>query len=258
MSALVSLQQAVVALSPSRRLSPIDLRVEAGELIALLGRNGAGKTSLLRAAAGITPLVRGEITVDGMTLSGRIDRNALARKLAYLPQGESSAETELSVRELLELGRAPYLGFLGRLGPDDRRAIDAAAAATELEGLLDRRLDTLSAGERQRAHLGRCLAQDTAVLMLDEPTSSLDPEHAMELLGKVRARVADGRRAALIVLHDLVLAARFADRVAILGDDRVVAFGPPEEVLTRQVLAEAMGIDAVVTREGDEVVLRIR
>ncbi len=258
MSALVSLAGAVVALSPSRRLRPIDLEVERGEIVVLLGRNGAGKTSLLRAAAGITQAGEGTIAIDGMLLGGRIDRNALARKLAYLPQGESSADTELSVRELLELGRAPYLGFLGRLSADDRRAIDAAAAATELEGLLDRRLDTLSAGERQRAHLGRCLAQDTAVLMLDEPTSSLDPEHALELLGKVRKHVSDRGRAALIVLHDLVLAARFADRIAILGDDRVVALGAPDEVLTRKVLAEAMGIDALVTREDGEVVLRIR
>lgn len=258
MSAPCELKGAVIALSPTRHLAPIDLSLEAGEILVLLGRNGAGKTSLLRAAAGITPLVRGEVSVCGTRIEGRVDRKALARKLAYLPQGESSADTELSVRELLELGRAPYLGFLGRLSEVDRRAIDAAAKATELEGLLDRRLDTLSAGERQRAHLGRCLSQDTAVLILDEPTSSLDPEHAIELLSKVRDRVSSGSHAALIVLHDLVSAARFADRVAILGEDRLLALGPPSDVLSREVLATAMGIDAEITREGDEVVLRIR
>jgi len=257
-SALVTLKGAVVSLSSTRHLAPIDLAIGAGEIVVLLGRNGAGKTSLLRAAAGITPLVRGEVSVGGTRIEGRIDRKALAQKLAYLPQGESSTDTELSVRELLELGRAPYLGFLGRLGAPDHEAIAAAATATELDRLLDRRLDTLSAGERQRAHLGRCLSQDTAVLMLDEPTSSLDPEHAIELLRKVRARVADGAHAALIVLHDLVLAARFADKVAILGDDQLLALGPPSEVLTREVLANAMGIDAEITHEGDEVVLRIR
>jgi ABC-type cobalamin/Fe3+-siderophores transport system ATPase subunit len=256
-SALLELKAGRIALGPARRLGPLDLSLAPGTVTALLGRNGVGKTSLLRALARIEPLDEGTLRIEGVADDER-DRRALARRLAYLPQAEPSIDTELTVGELLELGRAPYVGWLGRLGDPDRRAIEAAAKATSVEGLLHRRLDGLSAGERQRAHLGRCFAQDTALLILDEPTASMDPVHAIDLLGKVQARIHGAPRAALIVVHDLLLAARFADRVAILGEGGLLALGVPEEVLTRAVLREALGIDAEVVREGAALVLRLR
>lgn len=255
---LLALDRAVVALSETRELAPIDLVLAPGELLALLGRNGSGKSSLVRAASGITRLTSGTLTVRGRVVDARTDRKALARDLSYLPQGESSAETELSVDELLELGRAPHTDWLGRMSHVDRVAMREARSACELEALRTRRLDSLSMGERQRAHLGRCIAQDTAVMLLDEPTASMDPVHAIDLLRKVKERVAGQERAALVVMHDLMLAARFADRVMMLGDDRVLALGPPREVLTRAVLREGLGIDADVEMREDEVVLRVR
>jgi iron complex transport system ATP-binding protein len=258
MSALLQLEGAVVALSKVRSLSPIDLSLATGELLVILGKNGAGKTSLLRAAAGIVPLASGTLTVKGQAIGRHPERRALSRALAYLPQGESGEATDLTVEELVELGRAPYASWLGRLGPADHQAMEAAMRAAEVEGLRDRRLDTLSAGERQRAHLARCFAQDTPLLLLDEPTASMDPVHAIELLDKVKERVASGERAALLVLHDLTLAARFADRIAILGEGRLLSLGPPSEVLVRPVLKAGLGIDAEVRIEDGEVVLRMR
>lgn len=256
MTALLELKRGVVALGPRRTLGPIDISLAPGTVTALLGRNGAGKTSLLRAIAHITPLLEGTLRVQGIDAAG--DRRALARRLAYLPQAEASIDTELTVRELLELGRAPYQGFLGGLAEADHRAIDEAARAAAVETLMDRRLDALSAGERQRAHLGRCFAQDTALLVLDEPTASMDPVHAIDLLGKVRDRVNGAPRAALIVVHDLLLAARFADSVALLGEPGLMAHGPPETVLTREHLVRALGIDAEIRRDGEALVLKLR
>jgi iron complex transport system ATP-binding protein len=245
--------EAVVVQPGAERVGPVDLRVEPGEVVALLGRNGAGKTSLLRVAAGVRAPLAGRVTVQG-AVPGPRER---ARQLAYLPQAETSAETDLSVRELIALGRLPHLDELAPLGPPDRAAIARAAEQLSVTALLDRPLSSLSAGERQRAHVARCFAQEAPLLVLDEPTAALDPVHAADLLARVRAHSRDGARGALVVVHDVLLAARYADRVALLADGALLACGPPLDVLTPAVLEQGLGLRASLRRDGDAFVLRV-
>jgi iron complex transport system ATP-binding protein len=245
--------EGVVVQPGAQRMGPLDLRVAPGEVVALLGRNGAGKTSLLRVAAGVREPIAGRVTGEGTAQ----DRRERARRLAYLPQAETSVETDLSVRELIALGRLPHLGELAPLGPEDRSAIARAAEQLSVTALLDRPLSSLSAGERQRAHVARCFAQEAPLLVLDEPTAALDPVHAADLLARVRAHSRAGAHGALVVVHDVLLAARYADRVALLAGGALLACGPPLEVLTPSVLEEGLGLRASLARDGDAFVLRV-
>jgi iron complex transport system ATP-binding protein len=250
---LLALEDVELALGP-RRLGPLSLHVAPGEVVALLGRNGAGKTSLLRVAAGVAAPRAGRVTVQHATP----DRRARARLVAYLPQAETSVETDLCVRELIALGRLPHLGELAPLGPPDLRAIERAAEELAVTALLDRPLASLSAGERQRAHVARCFAQEARLLVLDEPTAALDPVHAADLLARVRVHSRAGEHGALVVVHDVLLAARYADRVALLAEGALLACGPPLEVLSPAVLEQGLGLRASLAREDDAFVLRVR
>lgn len=155
-----------------------------------------------------------------------------------------------TVRELVTMGRTPHVGRFRPEGPEDLAAVERALAATETAAFADRAVDELSGGERQRAHLARALAQETKVLLLDEPTASLDIEHQLGLLTLVRGLVREGR-AALLAIHDLQMAARFADRVLLLAGGAIVASGPPAEVFTEARLAEWFRIRARVRNAED-------
>ena len=233
-------------------LTGVTLRIEPGEAVALVGPNGAGKTTLLRMLAGLVPHT-GEVRLDGWPVR-RMDARERARRVALVRQ-QTALPVDFTVREVVEMGRAPHVAWAGRLGAADRAAVDAALAAADLGGLAGRSVRQLSGGEQQRVGLAQALAQDTPVLLLDEPTAHLDVRHQMEMLGRARA-LADSGRTVVAALHDLDRAVAFAGRLVVLSAGRIAADGPPGAVLTEALLAAVFGVRAAP--EATPAGLRIR
>jgi iron complex transport system ATP-binding protein len=229
-------------------LRGVDLDLAPGELVAVIGPNGVGKSTLLKLMLGFLPLQRGSIELGGHRLD-KLTRRDIARLAAFVPQGYD-AQFSLSVRQMVAMGRTPWLGRFRPEGEADRRAIDEAMRAADVTELAHRPLPELSGGERQRVLLARAFAQQTPTLVLDEPNASLDLRHAFDLLQLVRQRVREGA-AAIAALHDLGLAARFCDRLIALGEGGIAAMGAPEQVLTPARIAEVFGVDAQVVRDDD-------
>lgn len=215
-----------------------------GELLAVVGPNGSGKTTLVRAVSGLIPAQRGEVTVDGKPL-GRWTRTALARVLAVVSQSEEVV-FPLRVAETVMLGRYARLGPWAAPSGADRAAVADALVRCDVAALAERTVDTLSGGEWQRVRIARALAQEPRILVLDEPTTSLDVRHEMELFELVRTLVNDGL-AGLVITHQINLAARFADRVLLLSQGRVAAVGRPADVLRRETLRRVFDWPVAVT-----------
>jgi iron complex transport system ATP-binding protein len=219
-------------------LDGVTLAVHPGELIALVGPNGAGKTTLLKVLAGL-------LTPD---IGAVRSAEPQARAVAYLAQSEA-LPSDWSVRELVELGRLPYVGLWRDLGPRDERAVKSAMERAEIASLACRSIATLSGGERQRVGLARALAQDPRILLLDEPSTHLDLRHQAELLAVLRAE-ADRGVAVVVVMHDLTSAAH-ADRCVLLSNGRIRAEGPPADVLDADLLREVYDTEVEILRTED-------
>jgi len=238
-------------------LVSVSLELPAGELHAVLGPNGSGKTTLVRAALGLVPLVAGEVEILGRP-AHTWSRRALARLVGVLPQREDNLFPQ-RVRETVLLGRYPHLSLFGGVGATDRAAVDGALAACDAADLADRWLWTLSGGEYQRVRLARALAQEPRLLVLDEPTASLDLRHEMELFELVRTLVDAQGLGVLMITHHVNLAARFADQVLILAEGRAVARGAPADVLTRETAAAVFEWPVVIsTFEGRPQMIPLR
>jgi iron complex transport system ATP-binding protein len=216
-------------------LQDVSVGIGPGELLAVTGPNGSGKTTLLRALLGLVPLASGSASVEGRAVRAWT-RPELARVVGVVTQREETV-FPLRVEETVLLGRYARLGPLSPVGDDDRRAVATALARCDAAHLARRRVDELSGGEWQRVRVARALAQEPRALVLDEPSASLDVRHAMELFELV-AELAAGGLAALLVTHELNLAARFADRILLLDAGRAAALGSPLEVLTRERLSD--------------------
>ncbi|HYA57194.1 MAG TPA: ABC transporter ATP-binding protein [Thermoplasmata archaeon] len=227
-----------------RRLavSAVSLEVAPGEVVALAGPNGSGKSSLIRAVATHWPGAQGSVRVDGTSLLG-LPPLERARRVAWMPQEEPPGD-DVPLTDYVEYGRYAYLPRWSGPSPGDRAAVFAALDAVDLAAFSDRGLLSLSGGERQRARLARALAQRTQVLLLDEPTAHLDVGHQLDVLERVRAHAHREQRAVLVALHDLNLAARFTDRIAVLSRGRLRTVGRPREVLSAELLAEVWGVIA--------------
>ncbi|HEX4627310.1 MAG TPA: ABC transporter ATP-binding protein [Gemmatimonadales bacterium] len=215
-------------------LREVSLDVSAGEFHAVLGPNGSGKTTLVRAALGLLPPVAGRAEILGRQAS-EWSRRDLARVVGVVPQREDNLFPQ-RVRETVLLGRYPHLSLFGGMRAVDRAAVERALIACDAAALGERWLWTLSGGEYQRVRLARALAQEPRLLVLDEPTMSLDLRHEMALFELVRGLVDARRLAALMITHHVNLAARFADQVLILADGRVAARGRPTDALTRETV----------------------
>ncbi len=222
-------------------LSDVSLEFPAGEVVALVGHNGSGKSSLLKILGRQLSSTSGTITCGGRELGHYGDRD-FARAVAYLPQ-DLNTGLEMTVRELVGCGRYPWHGALGRFSEIDKSKVDAALAATHIEMLADRLVGTLSGGERQRAWIAMLVAQDARCLLLDEPTAALDVAHQIEVLSLVRRLAHEGGRSVVIVLHDINMAARFCDRIHALKRGHVVASGTPATILVPDTLHDIYGID---------------
>ncbi|MEV7990429.1 ABC transporter ATP-binding protein [Streptomyces sp. NPDC086077] len=217
------------------------LRLRPGEVTVLVGPNGSGKSTLLRALARLQRPRTAELVIDGGTDALALTPREFSRRVALLTQGRPTP-SGLTVRDVVEFGRYPYRGRWGRGDADGRAAVDRALALTGVAELAERGAEHLSGGQLQRVWLAGCLAQETGVLLLDEPTTYLDLRYQIELLDLVRDLADDHGIAVGAVLHDLDQAAAVANRIVLLHEGRIIADGLPEDVLTAQRLTDTYGI----------------
>lgn len=244
---MIAIRDLAVDLGGRRVLGPLDLALEAGGLIALIGPNGAGKSTLARAIAGLLRY-QGSIMIAGHDLCALTPQER-AKRIAYLPQGQS-VHWPMAVQDVVALGRLPHRArMMGDLTAHDLAAIDRAMAATDTAQFATRPVDQLSGGEAARVLLARALASDAPVLIADEPIAALDIAHQIAILEQIRAQVRDqvriegkAGRLAIVILHDLKLAAQFADRVVLLAGGQLLADGPPDAVITADRLAQVYGV----------------
>jgi iron complex transport system ATP-binding protein len=232
-------------------LDCVDLEAHDGELVGLLGPNGSGKTTLLRLLAGLRRPQNGTILLDDSDL-GQQSRRDVAQRLAIVEQ-DTAAHIDLTVRQVVELGRTPFRGRFDALSDDDHKIVDAALHQVNITALQHRNWHSLSGGEKQRAQLARALAQQPQEILLDEPTNHLDIRHQLELLGLLRSLNAT----CVIALHDLNLAARYCDHLVVLDQGRVVSAGPPNTVLTNDLVRDVYGVDATIDEEPTTGAVRI-
>ncbi len=226
-------------------VSAVDVTVERGSFVGLIGPNGAGKTTVLRAIKGTIDSDAGTVRLDGDPIAALSAREA-GRRVASVPQ-DTGLSFDFRVRHVVEMGRTPHLGRFDGHDADDVAAVDEAMAAAGVARFGDRSVTEVSGGERQRVLLARALAQETPALVLDEPTASLDVNHAVAAMELVRGLVDDGR-AAIAAIHDLDMAARYCDRVVLLVDGQVRAEGPPTDVLDADAVRRTFGAEAFVGR----------
>lgn len=229
-------------------VTDLDLSLPAGLVTAIVGANGSGKSTVLRALARLLAPRSGAVLLDGQDLH-RLATRDVARQLGLLPQGPVTPDG-ITVADLVRRGRTPHTSVFRQWSAADQQAVDSALATTGMTGLADQQVDRLSGGQRQRAWLAMTVAQDTPVLLLDEPTTFLDVAHQLDVLELVRDLNAGGKTVAM-VLHDVNQAARYADHLIAMRDGRVVAAGDPSNVLTPALLADVFGVRCRILPDPD-------
>lgn len=228
-------------------LSGIDLTVRRGEMWGLIGPNGAGKSTLIRVLAGIARPTAGTVGLEGRALESYRDRER-GQKIAVMQQNPHLGFA-FPVVDVVAMGRYPHKPRLAPLDDADRLAIQRAMETAGVDALKDRSITTLSGGEKQRVFLARALAQEPELLFLDEPTANLDVRYQLEILTLIRRLNRETGLTVVIAIHDLELALRFCDRLAVLSRGELVAAGPAESVLTEELVSRVFGVRAKVWRD---------
>lgn len=230
-----------LAFGHGRRIAGRDVgfALRPGRVLCLLGPNGGGKTTLLRTALGLLPPLGGRVTIDGASIAGW-PRRRVAAALSYVPQGQG-AFFPFTVRQIVLMGRAAHIGLFATPSAADRSAADSALARLGIEALAERPYTEISGGERQLVLIARALAQESRLILMDEPTSSLDPANSYRVLAEVRALASSGL-GILLTTHDPNQAFLVADEVLLLRDGRTVAMGPPDTTLTPDNLEALYGV----------------
>jgi iron complex transport system ATP-binding protein len=249
MAPILQCQSVSYTLDGATLIAGAELAVETGTFLGVIGPNGAGKSTLLRLAAGLIAPSSGEITLDGRSLRAQ-PRKQIARLLGYVPQ-QVRLDFPFSVADVVMDGRNPHLGRFQIGEVTDRQIVWEAMEQTGILPLAERNVQTLSGGEKQRVLIARALAQQPRVLLLDEPTANLDLYHQHAIVRLVRRLAAEQGLAVVAAIHDINLAARYCDQLAVLMSGRIVATGPPAMTLTRALLAGVFAVEAEITPEPD-------
>lgn len=225
-------------------LNDINLVIPEGKISVIIGSNGCGKSTILRSLARLLTPQEGIVYLDGKAIQQQSSKE-IAKKLAILPQGPEAPE-DITVKDLCYYGRHPHKGLLSRQTPEDDAIVNRALIATKMTDFVDRTLDELSGGQRQRAWISMALAQDTDLLLLDEPTTYLDLAHQIEILELLRSLNVTHGRTIVMVLHDLNQAAQYADHLISIVKGKIYQEGPPEKVFTKSMIREAFGLDCCI------------
>ena len=229
-------------------LDGLDVRIPDGELTVIVGPNACGKSTLLRALARLLPATGGRVLLDGADIT-RLSTKEVARRMGLLPQSPLAPEG-ITVADLVGRGRYPHQSVLSSWSVEDERAVADAMAATNVTDLAERNVDELSGGQRQRAWIAMALAQETPILLLDEPTTFLDIGHQIEVLELVTRLHQEGRTV-VVVLHDINQAARYASHLIAMKDGRIVAEGAPRDIVDAPLLTELFDLRARVIADPD-------
>lgn len=243
---MITTQQLFVAYGDTTIIENLSVTIPKGKVTALIGPNGCGKSTLLKTLSRINKPKSGEIFIEQTSL-GQIKDKVLAQQLSLLPQVLVSPEG-ITVRKLVEYGRSPYVSHWGRLSQADKKIVEQAMTETGVLELAEQNVESLSGGQRQRAWIAMVLAQDTEIVMLDEPTTYLDLSHQIELMELMRTMNAQGKTV-IVVLHDLNQACRYCDHLVVLKRGQLMAQGSPKEVFTERLLQEVFDLDAVVIND---------
>jgi iron complex transport system ATP-binding protein len=241
---MLRIENLSVSYGPRHVLDNVSLEVNSGEVLALIGPNGAGKSTLVRAVSGVVSTQSGKVHANGDDLLSMPPMQR-ARFLSVVPQVVNMPPA-FTVWETVLMGRTPYLNFLGQVSAKDEEIVRTALQKVDALELAERRVGELSGGEQQRVLLARALAQSTPILLLDEPTTNLDLHYQISFMETVRALAHTDGLAVLIALHDLNLAARYADRVALLVSGEIKAAGTPRQVLTPELISAAYHLSVQV------------
>lgn len=225
-------------------LSNVSLRVSAGEFFVIIGPNGAGKTSLLKILSGLQKAQQGSVTIKGKNIS-RYTRRNLSQILAIVPQ-QVEVGFPFTVKDTVIMGRSPHLGILGMEGKNDFHIAEEAMKFTEVNHLAERKLFQLSGGELQRVIIARAICQQPEIILLDEPTTALDPAHQLKIMDLMERFRRQHNTTIIMVSHDLNLASMYGDRLLLLKEGRVVKTGDPKEVLNKTLLEESYGCQMMV------------
>lgn len=242
---MLNIKNIFVSYNKREILHDVSFDVNNGEVLALIGPNGAGKSTLIRTVSGVIES-RGEIQTDGKNFHA-MNPMERARYVAVVPQA-ISLPPAFSVWETVLMGRTPYLGFLGNASKHDEELVRDSLSRVNALAFSERRVGELSGGEQQRILLARALCQSTPILLLDEPTSHLDLQYQVSLLELIRDLAKENNLAVLVAMHDLNLAARYADRIALMVGGHIKAIGTPKEVLQPDIIADAYCLPVQVVK----------
>lgn len=243
---MLETQNLSVAYGKQTIIPNLSVSIPKGKITALIGPNGCGKSTLLKTLVRINKPIVGDVLFENKSLSTYSDK-ILARSLSLLPQILINPEG-ITVRKLVEYGRSPYVSHWGRLGQEDQLIVEQAMRDTSVFEFADKPVESLSGGQRQRAWIAMVIAQDTDVVMLDEPTTYLDMSHQVELMNLMQQMNAKGKTV-VVVLHDLNQACRYCDHLVVLDQGRLVTEGSPDQVLTENMLSSVFDLKARVFRD---------
>ena len=246
---MIKLENVCVSYGKRQVLHDVSAAFERGRVTAIIGANGCGKTTLLKTALGILPAFEGDVTVDGNALSA-MSTHERAKKMAYLAQSRSLPR--MTVEQLVLHGRYAHLAFPHVYSAHDKRTADAAIGRMGLTDVADRMLSELSGGMRQNAYIAMALSQSSDYILLDEPTTYLDIANRLQLMRTLRELAEEGK-GVVVVLHDLILALKYADEIAVMREGRVVLQAEPQEVFSSGALRDVFGVEIRSIADGDSM-----